>query len=342
VTAPASSPPDAAPRWAAWDAFVAADPAAGFMQTSWWAAFRVHAGFGHFATILKHRGTVLGGAVVLTYEYAPGCSFYYVPEGPVLPADEEDAAPVFEAILTAIEERRAQTPGIVSHLRIEPRWERLPPFVRGFRGLGRRGDGYSEPRDTLCVDLSLTETGLLAQMKPKGRYNIGIARRYGVGVVEDASDRGLHDFLEIYQATTSRHDLDAKPPDYFAELLATLTTGGHGSLFFAEYGGARLAAALVVFCGRRATYFFGGSVIRDRHVMAPYALHFELMRLAKARRCEWYDLWGVAPADDADHPWQNISVFKRKFGGRELRLVPTLDWVYDDAAYDRYVRSRRR
>lgn len=54
---------------------------------------------------------------------------------------------------------------------------------------------------------------------------------------------------------------------------------------------------------------------------------------------EWYDLWGVAPKNEPDDPWHDISVFKRKFGGQELNLVPTLDYVYDPAAYDKYART---
>jgi hypothetical protein len=38
-----------------------------------------------------------------------------------------------------------------------------------------------------------------------------------------------------------------------------------------------------------------------------------------------------------DHPWEDISVFKAKFGGVEVRHVPTLDYIYDPAAYDHYV-----
>jgi peptidoglycan pentaglycine glycine transferase (the first glycine) len=52
---------------------------------------------------------------------------------------------------------------------------------------------------------------------------------------------------------------------------------------------------------------------------------------------EWYDLWGVAPANEHDHPWQGVGVFKRKFGGIRLNLVPTFDYVYDSAAYRQYV-----
>lgn len=140
--------------------------------------------------------------------------------------------------------------------------------------------------------------------------------------------------------TTTRHGLRGKPPGYFWTLVPVLTSLDRGSVFFAEHEGTRLAAALVVYFGRRATYFFGGSLASDRGVMAPYLLHFEIMRRAKEMGHEWYDLWGVAPAGDLDHPWQNISVFKRKFGGHELDLVPTLDYVYDGAAYEDYVAGR--
>ena len=124
-------------------------------------------------------------------------------------------------------------------------------------------------------------------------------------------------------------------------MFTELGSRGTISLHFAEYRGRRLATALVVTCGRRATYFYGGSLVLQRHVMAPYLLHFEIMRKAKAAGCDWYDLWGLAPPEQPDHSWQQISVFKRKFGGVEIRLVPTLDHVLNAAAYDHFRSAER-
>ena len=70
--------------------------------------------------------------------------------------------------------------------------------------------------------------------------------------------------------------------------------------------------------------------------MAPYLLHFEIMRKAKALGCRYYDLFGVTPSGEPDDGWKDISVFKRKLGGRELRLVPTLEYVYDPVAYEEW------
>src|SRR5438093_10011021 len=322
-------------RWTAWDRFLEATPDAGFMQSSWWADFRATTGYEHFGAIIKHRNDIVGGAMVMKYSFAPQECFYYITDGPVLPVDESLAVEVFEAILESIEERKNEEE-TASHLRIEPRWERLPSFISGFRAPAV-ADRFVEPRNTLCLDLRHSEAAILAQMKPKGRYNIGVARRHGVTVIEDTSDRGLADFQSTYDATVTRQGFEAKPPDYFEALVASLSSAHKGSLFFAEYQGLRIATALVVYFGPRATYFFGGSRDIHRHVMAPYLLHFEVMRKARALGHEWYDLWGIAPTNEPDHPWRNFSVFKAKFGGVEVHLVPTLDYVYDAAAYDGYV-----
>ena len=333
-------PDPAAARWQAWDNFLAATPTTGFMQTSWWADFRVRAGYDHFAAILKDKTRIFGGAVVMKFSYSSRNCFYYIPDGPVLVDDEELGGEIFEAIFGAIEERRQTESPTVSHLRIEPRWSRLPNFVRGWRATPELTDCFREPRDTLCIDLRPSEEAILAQMKPKGRYNIRVAQRHGVQVVEDNSRQGLADFLRLYKRMADRQVIASKPPSYFRDLVSMLISLQRGSLFFATYQGRRIAAAIVVFFGSRASYFYGGSLVTDRNVMAPYLLHFEIMRRARALGCEWYDFWGIEPKDDPNHPWHDFSVFKRKFGGVEVNLVPTLDYVYDEAAYDQFIAAK--
>jgi len=306
------------------------------MQSSWWADFRANYDYEHFGIILKDPNGIVGGALVLKFSYATDRCFYYIPEGPVVPSDESIAGDVFQAILGEIEARRKTERETVSHLRIEPRWQHLPGFVSGFRIVPPFTDLFREPRNTLCIDLRPAEEAILAQMKPKGRYNIRVAQRHGVAVIEDSSDKGFADFLRIYRRTVARQNMNVKPRSYFRALLSMLLSRQQGSIFFAEYKGKRLATALVLYFGRRATYFYGGSLAWHRRVMAPYLLHFGIMRQAKSQGHEWYDLWGIAPANEPSHPLQNISVFKRKLGGQELNLVPTLDYIYDPAAYKDY------
>jgi peptidoglycan pentaglycine glycine transferase (the first glycine) len=331
--------PDA-DRWGAWDRFVEATPEAGFMQSSSWARFRSRVGYEHFVVMLKEQNAIVGGALVAKWAHAPGRCFYYIQDGPVLPSDETFAAQIFAAVLARIEDHRRAEDTLVSHLRIEPRWLRAPGFVQGFRST-TLNDNFIEPRSTLCIDLRPPEADILAQMKPKGRYNIRVAQKHGVVVVEDNSEQGLADFMRIQRRTAARQGVDAKPPGYFRALVSELNAACRVSVYFAQYRGRRLATALVVTFGARVTYFFGGSLVLHRRVMAPYLLHFEIMRAAKAAGFECYDLWGVEPENQPDHPWHNISMFKRKFGGVEVDLVPTLDYVFDAAAYEQYLADER-
>ena len=338
MTGLASQAPDAIDRWSAWDRFLASTPRTGFMQSSWWADFRATAGFEHFGLTLRDRGEIIAGALVLKGWRVPGSCFYYIQDGPVLPDADAGGGQAFEFILETLDEQRRSETETVSHVRIEPRWQSLPGFVSGFRPAAFR-DRYTEPRHTLCIDLRQAEETILARMKPKGRYNIRLAQKHGVTVLEDTSKQGLADFLRLYRRMTMRRRIEAKPADYFRTLASMLTPLQQVSIFFAEYEGRRIATALVVYFGGTATYFFGASLARHRDVMAPYLLHFEIIRRARAMGYEWYDFWGISPKDQPNHPWWNFSEFKRKFGGVEVELVPTLDHVYDPAAYDRYVAS---
>ncbi len=320
------------PHATVWDEFLSTLPDGCFMQTSWWAKFMEHLDCGHFGAVVKEDETILGGAQVLRNFYSPGFCYYYIPEGPALPTDPDDGAQVFQYIMAYIEKMRQNDEDIVSHLRIEPRWEDLPNYITGFQA----AKDWMEPRNTLCVDLTVPEVDILAQMKPKGRYNIGLARRHGVTVVEDASPKGIEDFLCLYNETVTRKNMHGKQQDYFHPLIAILTELGHGSIFFAEYAGGRIATVLAVHFGCRITYFYGGSTNQHRQVMAPYLLHFEIMLRAKAQGYEWYDFYGVAPPGQLEHKWANISSFKRKMGGQEFQFVPAHDYIYDTGAYEDY------
>ena len=320
-----------------WDAFLETQPQTGFTQSSWWANFLLARGWDHFGITVNDDQRIVGGARVLRFEFAPKCFYYYIPEGPILPPDATDAEEVFRYVMDFLEEKRRKEDGTVSHVRLEPRWKEVPSYAAAFR----QASDWLEPRNTLCISLRPSQEEILGAMKPKGRYNVGLARRHGVLVVEDTSREAIEQFWDIYQETVNRHVLHGKNLDYFLALIPYLKSLNRGSLFFTEYQGEKLASVLVIYGGPRATYFFGGSRNIHRHVMAPYLLHFEVMLKAKALGCQWYDMYGVAPLSKPDDPWTNISIFKRKFGGEEFNFVRSLDYIYEDSAYEDYRKRRR-
>ncbi len=306
------------------------------MQSAGWIRCRAEDGYSHMAIMLRDEERRLaGGAVVGRWEYGDNQAFYYIQEGPLLPDEPELAQAVMNAVLARLAQHRRDDAAVVSHLRIEPRRTHWPEFAAAGFEPPWRDDRFREPRHTHCVDLRAAEHERLQAMKPKGRYNVGLARRHDVAVVEDNTDRGLDDFLAIRDDTARRQDLKRRSRRYFAAMQREF--GPRAQLFFAELAGRRLACALVIRFGERATYLYGGSLEDQREVMAPYLLHHEIMNRMAATGCTSYDFWGTAPPGQPGHAWAGISAFKRKFGGAEIAHVPTLDHIYDRTAYARFV-----
>ncbi len=316
-----------------WDQFLLDNhPETGFMQSGWWAHYMNQRGWAHFGAILRDGDEILGGARVFRQPFSETFAFYYLPEAPVLPADASDAEQVFDATLQYLETKRKRESSIISHSRLELRWPTLPGHVKNFR----TGQNWLEPRNTLQVDLTLSEAEILAQMKPKGRYNIKLAKRHGVNIVQQTPLDGMAAFEQIHSDTARRQGMRGEESAMLKELAKILTTENRGVLLFAMLDGEPIAAALLVFFANRATYLFGGSLDSQRRVMAPYLLHFEAMLEAQRRGHTCYDFYGTAPPDQPDHAWAGISAFKRKFGGEELAFVQPIDYVYDEAGYSAY------
>jgi peptidoglycan pentaglycine glycine transferase (the first glycine) len=327
---------EAVNKWKTWDEFLESKANSEFRQSSLYASFKApYNGWTYFGTVFRDADNIVGGAVVFRRNFGSEKTYYYIPDGPVLLQSDSisDQEQVFNAVMEFIEAKRQDDERVVSHLCINPRWEQVPAFVTGFQPASHY---YGLPRDTQLIDLHVSETEILAQMKPKGRYNVRIARRHGVSIVEDCSSHGIAEFVSICRETFARKNLGETDAEYFQTLIPILSASGHASVLFAEYEGKKLATALVVYFGHTATYYYGGSRAIHRNVMAPYLLHFDIMCKAKARGCRHYDLFGVAPQGAQDDRWTDISVFKRKLGGREVRFVPTLEYVYDPVAYQQW------
>lgn len=325
-------------RWAEWDRFVSTHPHGGFMQSSPWIRCRTHDGYDHLAIMLRGEDRQLaGGAVVGRWPCGDNQAFYYIQDGPLLPDDPELAQAVMDAVLARLEQHRRDDAAVVSHLRIEPRRTNWPAFASTGFEPPSCDDRFREPRHTLCVDLRASQNERLQAMKPKGRYNVRVAQRHAVTVLEDSTERGLDHFVAIRDDTARRQGLKRKSRRCFADIRREF--GPRAQLFFAELAGRRLASALVIRFADRATYLYGGSLDEKREAMAPYLLHHEIMNRMAAAGCTCYDFWGTSPPGQTAHAWADISTFKRKFGGAEIAHVPTLDRIYDRAAYARFVET---
>ncbi|MEK7493626.1 MAG: peptidoglycan bridge formation glycyltransferase FemA/FemB family protein, partial [Patescibacteria group bacterium] len=186
----------------------------------------------------------------------------------------------------------------------------------------------AQPQETTIVDCALSEEEMLSRMKPKTRYNIKVAQRHGVKIIspDDQTQLDPEIFLSLLSLTATRHRFRTHTARYYRLMLESLLPQGASvvdhacaaRLFYAQYGGEVTACALVMFFGKRATYLHGASNDVQKNVMAPYVLHWEIMKYAQKAGFLEYDMWGVATegsSEETKRKWGGFSRFKLGFGG---------------------------
>lgn len=189
------------------------------------------------------------------------------------------------------------------------------------------------PGTTLLLDLAKSEAELLAEMKPKGRYNIRVAEKRGVTVRESTDPAEADIFADLLAKTTARDGFTGHGREYYRAFLAALAPAGRASLFVAELAGRPIAASIVTWAGPRATYYYGASDHEHRAAMAPYLVQWTAILAARSRGFQEYDFLGIAPAEAKNHPLAGVTDFKLKFGGRILNYPASSELVLNPAKY---------
>ncbi len=202
-------------------------------------------------------------------------------------------------------------------------------FIKAFEEL--------QPEWRQIIDISKSEEEILAQMKPKGRYNIKVSQKHGVEVTICPIDRlndGIEIFYDLYQQTAEHQKLSLRDKKYFLEMMKSLYPRGEAAIIIARYNHVPLAAIIVTFYDRAASYLYGGTSRLHKEVMAPYATHWQAILEAKKRGCKIYDLLAIAPPEAGEnHKYANLTFFKEQFGGQKINIVGSWDLVYKPLWY---------
>jgi lipid II:glycine glycyltransferase (peptidoglycan interpeptide bridge formation enzyme) len=320
---------------AEWDEFVQAHPRGHILQTSAWGQLKSN--YGWQAETVRAGET---GALVL-FRRVMGLRLAYVPRGPLVHwNDPQQLAALVPKLDAACRARGAFC------AKWEPDLLESDGDAQGLRNLGCRPSPQTvQPRRTLIVDLSGSETDILGRMKQKTRYNIGLASKKGVHARLAQRDDDLTRFTELMATTGARDGFGVHAPSYYRKAYDLFHPAGQCELVLAEFAGVALAGVMVFALASRAWYFYGASSDHERNRMAPYLAQWEAMRWARARGATTYDLWGVPDVDEAaleagfetrhDGLW-NVYRFKRGFGGKLVRAVGAWDRVYNPMLYGAY------
>ncbi len=318
-------------------------------QTPFWSEVKLQLGWKTHAFDYRALG-VDGDILILTRHLGKGINAAYVQQGPENGPRPEGYGPFLEDLSEALVKYigrdlafiRYDLPWPSQYGDNETRQQRYPdgsvrpePRLQEVRmNFGTRSWNLRKAAvdmtvaDALVIDLEKIEEELLADMKPKTRYNIRLAGRKGIEVARSGINE-LPAFYDLYCQTSERNRFDTCTYDYFSALYSALASTPDSSevhFLLAKHGKDALAGAIMTISGRTATYLFGASSSGNRNLMAPYAVQWAAIRLARERGCLTYDMGAVASSPNPGHPFFGMHRFKTGFGGRIIHRGGTWDY----------------
>jgi len=189
-------------------------------------------------------------------------------------------------------------------------------------------------RHTFQLDLTPTEEELFTNLNSKTRYNVRLAKKKGVQIIQDNSENGLNTYLEILKETTNRQGFYAHTPDYFVKMWQNLQHTDIMNIFHAVYQNTTLASWIIFKFKDKIYYPYGASRDIHRDVMASNLLMWQVIVWGKQQNCNLLDMWGaLGPEPDKSHPWYGFHRFKKGYSGQLMRFIGTYDLVLNPPLY---------
>lgn len=269
-----------------------------------------------------------------------GVKRLYSPYGP----EVRDRAALKEA-LYALEKLGRQEKAVF--LRVEPTGAgvegKFVPEVRNLLGrLGYKATKHIQPSDTWVIDLTQDEAALLKQMGSTNRNSYRGIERRGMEITTSTDPKDIKYLSNILGEIASRKgDFHPHDGEYLCRQADSLFANNAARLYLVHFDGDVIAASLAYEHDGVIYYAHSGSDSEHRKLRAGSALVAYMLFDAKNRGFSSFDLFGIAPEDDPDHPWAGFTSFKKSFGGSVRHYPGTWDRPLKPAMYALYQAALR-
>lgn len=301
-------------------------PYGSFLQSWEWGDFQESLGRKIWRIAAGENNEFVACGLFLKHRLPFGFNYLYSPHGPIISETSGvDPRDIFRFLAEEIKEIARREKSIF--WRMDPAMPDSEEERKEFEKLGLiKPSKEIQTKETLILDIAKSEEELLVDMKPKTRYNIKLTHKKGVRFFYSKENQYFEIFWRLAQETVKRDKFRPHPKEYYRKMLELPFV----ELFLAEYQDNIIAANIMIFFGKRATYLHGASSDEYRNVMAPYLLQWEGIREAKKRGMSEYDFWGIGAK------WPGFTRFKKGFGGKEVEYMGAYDMVYKPFQYRLY------
>ena len=182
---------------------------------------------------------------------------------------------------------------------------------------------------TFWIDLTKSEKEILSSFHSKTRYNIRLAKKKGVEVVEDNSKKAFEKYIKLTRETIERQGFYAHSEKYHRlmwKYLHQSPSGPIARLLTARYK-REIISAWIVFVWKDTLYYpYGASSARYKNVMANNLMMWEAIRLGKRLGLKTFDLWGREPG-------KGFTRFKEGYRPQVVEFLGTWDLITSPLYY---------
>lgn len=233
---------------------------------------------------------------------APFRAYSYVPRGPV--GDRANSGEFLEEVASYVKRRYHSV-----CLSIEPDSHEFDNI-----DLWKQSPNSILPSVTIQLDLTKTDSELLAAMSKTTRYNI---RRSAVDVEikKVKTSKQLEDCLNVYRHTSKRAGFELHSEDYYRDVHNILDD--HSVIFAAYHQGELVAFVWLAVSGKTAYELYAGMTEAGSKLRSNYALKWHAISECKRWGLEVYDLGGILET--------GIAAFKRSWTDKDTTLAGTFD-----------------
>ncbi|MFA4931152.1 MAG: peptidoglycan bridge formation glycyltransferase FemA/FemB family protein [Patescibacteria group bacterium] len=303
--------------------FVANNNPRAINQTGYW--LDIEKASGHHAYIIytSLQGEIAASAMLIKQPLPAGKNYLYCPYGPVINKNLKPDQ-IYGVLNDLIHEiKKFIDLGNTIFIRFEPFHQPCHTIYSALEKLGfRNTPNFTQPKDTLILNLIQGETELMKNMKQKTRYNIRLAAKKEVKVIKSNETPAVDVFYELLLKTCDRDKFRPHPHEHYENILKFLGPQKIAYVYHAQYEDKIIASMIVTFFGRIATYLHGASSNHYRNLMPTYALQWAAIKDALDQDYRFYDFGGIAPPHSpGSHPWQGITQFKQGFGGIPITTI---------------------
>ena len=301
-----------------------------------WLDFQLKSGraFDGFFFGVEDHGVIKLAGLILFYKNSLKLTYSYIPGG-FLYTDIDKK--IYDFFVLNLNKTAEQYKSIFTQI------DSISPYMQDFFEIISKSKRHKVdqklpiPSFTNIIELDKNEEDILLDMKHKGRYNIKLAERKGV-TVKRGDIKDFKKFYDILKTTSSRDGFFINEFDYYKQMIENIKD----AVFLCAYHGDELlAAAIFTYTKNQALYYYGASSNNFRNLMAPYLLQWNAIKIAKEKKCKYFDFLGISDPDIKNDRLSGVTDFKLKFGGKVTRFNPSYIIVHNFFIFALYNFLRR-